>query len=109
MSLPQIFPGARVNIYLKADRYFAALFFSLWLEASLRCANTSRLQHFLLQRSLDVHSAQPILPQEMPSDVKETFCHSFSFAVVTEQQAGIDEHYSSCAHTFEGPLEWPPR
>jgi len=56
----------------------------------------NRLQYVLLQRPLDVHSAQPFSPQEMSSDVKEVFCHSFSFAVVTEQQAEIDEHYSSC-------------
>lgn len=49
-----------------------------------------------------------IFPQEMSSDVKETFCHSFSFTVATEQQADIDVHYLSCAHTSEGPPEWSP-
>lgn len=51
----------------------------------------------------------PFSPQEMSSDVKETFCHSFSFAVATEQQADIDERYLSCAHTCEGPPEWSPQ
>lgn len=45
-------------------------------------------------------------PQEMSSDVKKAFCHSFLFAVVTEQQADIDEHHLSCAHTSGGPPEW---
>lgn len=65
----------------------------------------NRQQSFLLQRPLDVQSAQPI-SQEMSSDVKKAFCHSFPFAVVTEQQADIDEHHLSCAHTSEGPPEW---
>lgn len=48
-------------------------------------------------------------PQEMSLDVKATFCHSFSFAVATEQQADIDERYLSCAHTSEGPPKWSPQ
>ncbi|XP_070762403.1 dual specificity protein phosphatase 14 isoform X1 [Enoplosus armatus] len=49
-------------------------------------------------------------PQETSSDVKEMFCHSFSFAVATEQQADIDmERYLSCAHTSEGPPKWSPQ
>lgn len=50
-----------------------------------------------------------IFPQEMSSDVKATFCHSFQFAVATEQQADIDEPYLSCAHTSEGPPKWSPQ
>lgn len=34
----------------------------------------------------------------MCSCVKEMFCHSFSFAVATEQQAESDEGDSSSAH-----------
>nr|WAW78376.1 dual-specificity phosphatase 14a [Paralichthys olivaceus] len=59
------------------------------------------LQHFL--------QSEETSPPEMPSDVTEPLCHSFSFAVATEQQADIDEHHLSCAHTSEGPAEWSPR
>lgn len=64
------------------------------------------LQRFLLKRPLYVHSAQTFSPGGCLQDVKEAFCHSFSFAVTTEQQADIDERDSSCAHTSEGPPEW---